>query len=614
MTLRATGRETEAVAYEDLASQSVPAFTVCGNVISPFPDQACALYMAQKLEAVFARIDRMEDLLAQRPEELHAVCRNTFMNVFTTHYRTMRPGITQQAARALQRRLDFIFEKYVLEEPLALVHPVTGLQNRVQFNRVTQEEMSKTQFMAGQVAGVKAAAGTAATWVRDQLGEGEFRPGGAWMGKWLQSGTTNAAAFQQVFAELKDSVEGAGGARAVHGTILASTPAMMGAPLADGAQPTKRIASAIQRAVGKALAVQLLHLTATQPDIPESVAARNVDKESAMLLTVNPTADTVLEARDFRARAQTLMGKELGEYRPLVGAAMGDHRGTRVDALGFAALCVNPPQTGCTWETVHDAVNAQLRRAMQDNAGRQTYMNEEVARQYFYSCVPVQEHGAPLEQPQHQNHSSGMPASETPAISRRNFTPGQERPGRGQYVIEPDGRFIDMAAIQDHVDRRSILATRREVIVELKITYANHYYAHQGRGVERRVTRVPPQYLDHARRNDEHYYGAGGRTPFQDTLRRTGVMAIAFGRYGEWSDSAREFVAVAAAAGAVNIYSRMRHSISWWDKGAKGRIMNAIKATMSRDLHGRLAKLQRARVETVTRPADWARQVVANRL
>ena len=64
----------------------------------------------------------------------------------------------------------------------------------------------------------------------------------------------------------------------------------------------------------------------------------------------------------------------------------------------------------------------------------------------------------------------------------------------------------------------------------------------------------------------------------------------------------------------VNIYSRMRHSISWWDKGAKGRIMNAIKATMSRDLHGRLAKLQRARVETVTRPAGWARQVVANRL
>ena len=209
------------------------------------------------------------------------------------------------------------------------------------------------------------------------------------------------------------------------------------------------------------------------------------------------------------------MGKELGEYRPLVGAAMGDHRGTRVDALGFAALCVNPPQTGCTWETVHDAVNAQLRRAMQDNAGRQTYMNEEVARQYFYSCVPVQEHGAPLEQPQHQNHSSGMPVSETPAISRRNFTPGQERPGRGQYVIEPDGRFIDMAAIQDHVDRRSILATRREVIVELKTTYANHYYAHQGRGVERRVTRVRPQYLDHARSNDEHYYGAGGRTPSQ---------------------------------------------------------------------------------------------------
>jgi hypothetical protein len=91
-------------------------------------------------------------------------------------------------------------------------------------------------------------------------------------------------------------------------------------------------------------------------------------------------------------------------------------------------------------------------------------------------------------------------------------------------------------------------------------------------------------------------------------------MAIAFGRYGEWSDSAREFVAVAAAAGAVNIYSRMRHSISWWDKGAKGRIMNAIKAAMSRDLHGRLAKLQRARVETVTRPAGWTRQVGAGRL
>ena len=132
--------------------------------------------------------------------------------------------------------------------------------------------------------------------------------------------------------------------------------------------------------------------------------------------------------------------------------------------------------------------------------------------------------------------------------------------------------------------------------------------------MECRVARVLPQYQDHARRNDEHYYGAGGRTPFQDTLRRTEVMAIAFGRYGEWSDSAREFVAVAAAAGAVNIYSRMRHSISWWDKGAKGRIMNAIKAAMSRDLHGRLAKLQRARVETVTRPAGWTRQVVAGRL
>ena len=74
--------------------------------------------------------------------------------------------------------------------------------------------------------------------------------------------------------------------------------------------------------------MRLLNLTAAQPGVPESVAARNVDKESAMLLTVNPTADTVLEARDFRARAQTLMGKELGEYRPLVGAAMGDHRGT----------------------------------------------------------------------------------------------------------------------------------------------------------------------------------------------------------------------------------------------------------------------------------------------
>ena len=241
-------------------------------------------------------------------------------------------------------------------------------------------------------------------------------------------------------------------------------------------------------------------------------------------------------------------------------------------------------------------------------------MNEEVARAYFYPCVPVQEHGAPSEQPQHRNHSSGRPASEAPAISRRNFAPGRERPGRGQYVIEPEGRFIDRAAIRDHVDRRSILAARREVIVELKITYANHYYAHQGRGVECRVARVLPQYQDHARRNDEHYYGAGGRTPFQDTLRRTEVMAIAFGRYGEWSDSAREFVAVAAAAGAANIYSRMRHSISWWDKGAKGRIMNAIKAAMSRDLHGRLAKLQRARVETVTRPAGWTRQVGADRL
>ena len=108
------------------------------------------------------------------------------------------------------------------------------------------------------------------------------------MGTWLQSGTKNAVAFRQVFAELKGTAEGAGGGRAVHGTILASTTAMVGAPLADGAQakPTKRIASAIQRGIGKALAVQLLQLTAAQPDIPESVAVMNVDKESAMLLTV----------------------------------------------------------------------------------------------------------------------------------------------------------------------------------------------------------------------------------------------------------------------------------------------------------------------------------------
>ena len=98
--------------------------------ISPFPDQACALCMAQKLGEVFARTDRLEDLLAQRPEELNAVCRNTFANVFTTHYRTMRPEITQPAASALQRRLNFIFEKYVLQEPGALIHPVTGLQSR----------------------------------------------------------------------------------------------------------------------------------------------------------------------------------------------------------------------------------------------------------------------------------------------------------------------------------------------------------------------------------------------------------------------------------------------------------------------------------------------------
>ena len=93
-----------------------------GDTTQGVETKLCALYMAQKLEAVFARADWLEDLLAQRPEELHAVCRDTFMNVCTTHYRTMRPGITQPAARALQRRLDFICEKYVLEEPLALVH------------------------------------------------------------------------------------------------------------------------------------------------------------------------------------------------------------------------------------------------------------------------------------------------------------------------------------------------------------------------------------------------------------------------------------------------------------------------------------------------------------
>lgn len=36
-------------------------------------------------------------------------------------------------------------------------------------------------------------------------------------------------------------------------------------------------------------------------------------------------------------------------------------------------------------------------------------------------------------------------------------------------------------------------------------------------------------------------------------LRRTEVMPIVFGRYGEWSESAREFVVVAAAAGAAKI-------------------------------------------------------------
>ena len=52
------------------------------------------------------------------------------------------------------------------------------------------------------------------------------------------------------------------------------------------------------------------------------------------------------------------------------------------------------------------------------------------------------------------------------------------------------------------------------------------------------------QYRAHARRNDEHYYGTEGATPCQNTLRRTEMLPIVFGRYGEWSDSARELIGV----------------------------------------------------------------------
>lgn len=89
----------------------------------------------------------------------------------------------------------------------------------------------------------------------------------------------------------------------------------------------------------------------------------------------------------------------------------------------------------------------------------------------------------------------------------------------------------------------------------MKLTHANHYYDRPERGVERRAALVRPQYQDHARCNDEHYYGVDGATPFQNTLRCTEVMPVVFGRHGDWSASARKFVDVATAAGATKVHA-----------------------------------------------------------
>lgn len=135
--------------------------------------------------------------------------------------------------------------------------------------------------------GFCSAVGAGAAW------RGEVPVGGAWTRRWL------ARAFQEVFEELRATVEAAGGARTVHGTILASPAAALGGSLADGAKPVKRIAAALQRVILKRRKVQLGQLLASQPGIPESVAARNVDREAAILLTVNPTATTVLAPGTF---------------------------------------------------------------------------------------------------------------------------------------------------------------------------------------------------------------------------------------------------------------------------------------------------------------------------
>ena len=86
-------------------------------------------------------------------------------------------------------------------------------------------------------------------------------------------------------------------------------------------------------------------------------------------------------------------------------------------------------------------------------------------------------------------------------------------------------RFIHLTALRGLMDKRSMLANlKREFFVELKNIYANHYYDDPRQGVERRAALMRQQYQDHARHNDEHYYGVGGATtcatPFQNTPRR----------------------------------------------------------------------------------------------
>ena len=66
--------------------------------------------------------------------------------------------------------------------------------------------------------------------------------------------------------------------------------------------------------------------------------------------------------------------------------------------------------------------------------------------------------------------------------------------------------------------------------VELKFIYADRHYHHRERAM---VSTLQQEYHFPSRRNDAHYFGADRDTPFQDKMKRTEVMGLAFGRCGD---------------------------------------------------------------------------------